>query len=448
MEVRCGVETDEAAVALEPMDGLQPYLGILYGSPVPGQPRYGRGAGLFRLLSRLAPHHGLFAFVFTPDDLRYLPGGVAGRFFDGRSWLRRLFPVPRVIYDRALPICATGRAQQAEARSLLPASIPFVNSPAFAAAVTDKWLVHEALAAHPSLADSILPETRLAASGAACIAALCRRHGAVVIKDRRGSRALGVLHLRSAGQDEFDLTAGRADLTAGHPTRPVAPAGAAHGGPAPVPPPPVQRQHIRGQGALAVELAGLLQGREVIVQQAVDRALYQGRYGVELRVVMHKTPPTPPSGCGGDPPDRWLRTGMVCRLVDPEMPFLALGRERDERPSLVMPEALGTAVAAGASLDAARGLAREITLHLERTFGRAGELAVDFIIGADGRPRFLEANAAPAMLFRATSAERLRRRGAERILRYAAYLARSVYQDDRMHRDGCMHRDDFSTSPR
>ncbi|MDP2873543.1 MAG: YheC/YheD family protein [Bacillota bacterium] len=404
--------SDEAAAALEPMDGMQPCLGILYGAPIAGQPRYGRAVGLFRLLSRLAPHHGLFVFIFTPDDLSHLPaqGRVAGRFFDGRSWLPRLFPVPQVVYDRALAGDDAGRLALARTRARLPATIPFVNSPAFAAAVSDKWLVYRTLSANPDLAGH-LPETHLAGRDYGCVAGLCRRLGPVVVKDRRGSRALGVLFVRPAGRGGFELTAGRAG--------PVPGAGPESGsGPERA---AATSRLVSGDRDMEAVLSDLLGSREVLVQRAVERARHEGRHGIELRVVMHRTPP---SGSGADPPDRWLRTGMVCRLASPEMPFLALGQEHDERPSLVLPGAIGE-VAAAAALDDARRLAREVAWDLETSFGRGGELAVDFLIGADGRPYFLEVNAAPAMLFRATSAERLRRRGAERILRYAAYLASS-----------------------
>jgi hypothetical protein len=394
------------------MNGLSPYLGIYYGSPVPGQPRYGRASGLFKLLSKLAPHHGLFAYVLTPDDLDRLDllsgGNIPGRFFDGRSWIPRLFPVPHVIYDRALPAGDPERSRQAAARSRLPDGIPSVNSPALAAALTDKWLVYQTLSAHAHLSRA-LPETRLAGTDLSSILSMCARHRTVIIKDRRGNRALGVIRLRMTGEETYELVASRSGLATGAVT-------------------PAPRRVVLGVEALASELAALLQVREVLVQQAIERALYKGQHGVELRVVMHRTPPLDSGGAGAgaadDPPDQWLRTGMVCRLSHPGMPFLALGLESDERPSVVLPEALGSAGAAAACLDEVRFLAHEITEHLTAAFGRGGELAVDFLIGAGGRPYFLEANAAPAMLFRATSAERLRRRGAERILRYAAHLVR------------------------
>lgn len=391
------------------MDGLHPYLGIFYGSPVAGQPRFGRAAGLFRLLSKLAPHHGLFAYVLTPADIDRLSGGwIPGRFFDGRSWLPRLFPVPQVIYDRALPSSDLERSRQSEARGRLPAHTPFVNSPALAAALADKWLVHQSLSALPHVA-AALPETMLAGSDVSCIVDMCKRHGTVVIKDRRGNRALGVLHLRMTGHDRYELTAAGSGL----------PPSAA------LPAPRTVRRND-----LAHELTCLLQGREVLVQQGIERAMHRGEHGVELRVVMHRTPPRASGGGSEDPSDQWLRTGMVCRLSNPGMPFLALGQESDDRPSVVLPEALGSEAAAAACLDDTRMLAHDITSHLEVAFGRGGELAVDFLVGTRGRPYFLEANAAPAMLFRATSAERLRRRGAERILRYAAYLVRSASEGD------------------
>ncbi len=386
---------------LRRMTGLGPYLGIFYGLPQPGLPRFGHGGDLFRLLTRLSPGRGLFTFVFTPESLRppealckadRLAGPstgpstapVAGWFHDGREWTRALFPWPDVLYDRSIADTEEENRILAWARSQFPPDLPVLNSWPLVLAVEDKWLTNSIFA---SLAEAqpFLPAMSLCRS-MADIRDMLDRFGAAVLKERYGHKARRVAFIRR----EDDRFASVRDT----------------GG----------RQE-RAAGLAWPDLAKILQthiaGGEFLVQQAIDRARFQGRH-IELRVVMHKAVDR---GLGRD---QWLRTGMVCRLTDPDLPFLALGRELDERPSRVLPRVFGTA-RAEALLDQVRSLARLVKVLEDRT-GPGAELAVDFMIDSEARPWLLEVNTRPAMLLKATESEKLRRRGAVRLLEYARSL--------------------------
>jgi len=417
-------QRDGSLVRPEPFSGVGPFLGVFYGPTAPGRRLFGRAGDLFRLLSRLAPHAGLSVYVFGPEGLELLPDAIAGRFHDGRQWLFRRFPPPQVVYDRALADDQPARDLLAAARDLLPRDLPLINSRPLADAAADKWLIHCTLRDHPLLAGH-LPETRLVTGGGPEVVGMCLRHGGVVVKNRSGHKALGVLRVALEPDGGF--------LVAWNPARAASRATARGGGRTGAPPAsgaiarpsPVETARIAGRAGCARLVDDLIAGREVIAQQAVAPARPgTGRSrgtgaAIEVRAIMHRTPP---QGAGPDPPGRWLRTGMVCRLARGGLPFLALGQELDERPSEALPAALGP-VKAGQVLDSVRRLARAVAPHLEERFGRGGELAVDFLVDASGKVWFLEVNTVPATLFRVTGAERLRRRGAERVLRHAAYLA-------------------------
>lgn len=424
----------------EPFVGSGPFLGVFYGPPLPGRPRFGNAGSLFRLLSRLAPHVGLSVYVFSPEDLEALPGRITGRFHDGREWLRRSFPLPQVIYDRALADEPSAEDVLAAGRGLIPPGIPLINSRRLADGAGDKWAVHLSLLDHPGLAPHLL-ETQLLAGGGKHVVETCLEHGAVILKNRTGRRALGVMRVALEPGGRFAVSWNPA-------------AGGAWRIPGVKRAAATIRSLAPDQCARLVDR--LLGGREVIVQRAVtapeeaqtrrgmgseggaatgpdaagtDAAAGRDpgrRAAVEVRVIMHRTPP---QGVGPDPPGRWLRTGMVCRMARAGLPFLVLGQELDERPSAALPAALGSAALAAQVLSVIRRLARLVACHMEKRFGPGAELAVDFLVDGSGRPWFLEVNTVPATLFRRTGAERLRRRAAQRVLRYAAFLAASGRAD-------------------
>lgn len=413
---------------LRRMTGLGPYLGVFYGMPSPGLPRFGHGGDLFRLLTRLAPGRGLFTYVFTPESLLPPPPGlprapeVAGWFHDGREWVRALFPWPDVLYDRSITDTEEDNRVLAWARSQFPPHLPALNSWPLVLAVEDKWLTHQLFGSIPE-AHAYLPALSLH-RGVAGVRDMLDRYGAVVLKERYGHKARRVAFVRrgvDGGGGEGGLPAATAARSEGlfEYTRDV-------GG----------RQE-RGSGLSWPELADVLEAHtargEFLVQQAIDRARFRGRY-VELRAVMHKVVEPLPS-CSGRPlrgslpagGSQWLRTGMVCRLTDPDLPFLALGREVDERPSRVLPRVFG-GERAEALLEEVRSLAHLVKVLEERT-GPGAELAMDFLVDRWAHPWLLEVNTRPAMLLKATASEHLRRRGVLRLLEYARYLVeRSLAQ--------------------
>lgn len=398
---------------LRRMGGLGPYLGIFYGLPAPGKPRFGHGGDLFRLMTRLAPGRGLFAYVFTPESLLPSPPGgapapeVAGWFHDGREWVRGLFPWPDVLYDRSIADSEAENQVLAKARSQFPTDLPVLNSWPLVLAVEDKWRTHQILAQEPQTAGA-LPVTALY-QGVDGLRAMMDRFGAVVLKERYGHKARGVAFVRHDRARGGGSGAGTFSYTRDA------------GG---------RQEQGEGLSWPAVEamLGAHTAGREFVVQQAIDRVRFQDRH-IELRVIMHKAVDAgsgagargAPGGSNGVCRGRWLRTGMVCRLTDPGLPFLALGHELDERPSRVLPEVFG-ASRAGKLLENVRRLARLVKVLEERT-GAGAELAVDFMIDGEAGPWLLEVNTRPAMLFKTTESEELRRRGVLRLLEYARCLA-------------------------
>lgn len=359
-------------------------LGILYHE----YRRHGEPFGLetlhFRQLCEMGQVRGMRVFVFLPQGVerqtRQVHGYIPG--VDGR-WTEWRLSTPDVVYLRGVTMDAVSEQQMMDATAWLQSQgATLLNSPELMEALGDKWLTYRLLVEHPMIQDH-LPQTALLSAGG--LSEMLDLHSLVMIKHRRGFESRGMIRVESLPEGGYSCVVN--DLDA-------------------------RRQHLTfsSRDALLGVLSNSAQpANDFIIQQGIRLASLQGRT-FELRMIFNKAG------------ERWLRTGMVIRLSgSADMPFLAVGNERNQPPSEILPKVFGDHSLV--VLAQARNLARIITAELERAAGPGGELALDFGFDDQGQPWLIEGNSKPFNLFIRTGAYSLRRKNMARVLEYAHYLA-------------------------
>ncbi|MGE5653145.1 MAG: YheC/YheD family protein [Bacillota bacterium] len=341
----------------------------------------------FRQLCEMGQVRRMSVVVFTPEgvdqELRRVQGYTPDA--DGR-WISSTLPVPDVVYLRGVTMDSASDQRMAAAVTWLGTQrTRLINSVELIRALGDKWLTHQLLASDPMIS-AYLPKT--SPLNEAALAEMLNRYPVIMVKHRFGFESRGMIRIERLPERGYacvinDLDASRQRLT------------------------------VPSFSALVTLLALRAQpAGDYIVQEGIKLASLEGR-PFELRMIMNKAA------------GRWLRTGMVVRLSGTaDMPFLAVGSERNQRPSEILPVVFGDR--AGLILDQVRALARTIVVELERGAGLGGELALDFGFDQQGHPWLIEGNSKPFNLFIRTGAYSLRRKNMARVLEYAQELAAST----------------------
>ncbi len=370
-------------------------LGILYHEyRQQGEP-FGLETLHFRQLCEMGQVRGMCVFVFTPDGIIREGDQIRGYTPDpGGHWTARAFDLPQVIYPRGVTMDAASEDRMVkEVIRLRARGVQLVNSSELMQAVGDKWLTYQFLSAHPII-KAHLPDTAPLSNEQ--LVAMLELHPIVMVKHRRGFESRGMIRITALPVGGYSCVINDLDARRQRLTLPSLDA-------------------LYGMLAQYARPAG-----DFIIQQGIKLANVQGR-SFELRVILNKAQRS------------WLRTGMVVRLSsNPDLPFLAVGSERNQRPSEIFPAIFGER--ADAVLTEVRRLARTVVAELESVAGPGGELALDFGFDEQGRPWLIEGNSKPFNLFIRTGAYSLRRKNMARVLEYAQQLA--VKQS---HEAGVLH---------
>ncbi|MDD2421440.1 MAG: YheC/YheD family protein, partial [Heliobacteriaceae bacterium] len=143
-----------------------------------------------RTIQRYARRMGIVAVVFCAQDVCWENGTIEGMILRSSGWVRRVFPIPKVIYNRIFSRRTENRPEIAackQALSTLPGLVLF-NPRYF-----DKWEIHEHLRQTVTVR-SLLPETKLLEQPAD-IWPLVNTYGLVYLKPVHGSQGVGIFRV-------------------------------------------------------------------------------------------------------------------------------------------------------------------------------------------------------------------------------------------------------------
>jgi len=358
-----------------------PFVGILCERQAGGSP-YGPQTSFFRRLIRIGRSLHMVVYVFAPGDVNRLMRAVAGwTWVDGRGWVRRLFPLPHVLYDRGF---VTGPVLRLQRWLRTRLGVQQFNS-----LVGSKWWVYRLMARHPDLRPYI-PETRVLRSTADLLA-MVRRHGTVYVKAAGGGKGIGIWVISADGRGTFSYRYTDAQT----------------------------RIHRGRTGNLAAIVRHLLSKprQPWLIQPRVDLARWRGRI-FDVRVLVQR-----------DGRGQWHITGTGARIGRPGSIISNLYGGGDAWPlEPVLMESLGVTPQEAAALrhhaeEIALRVAQEIDWACRRT-GYVGELGIDIGIDRSGRLWFFEANSRTGRnLFRQAGLQESSRLADRRPLEFALHLA-------------------------
>ncbi|HEY8417955.1 MAG TPA: YheC/YheD family protein [Limnochordales bacterium] len=358
-----------------------PFVGILCERQGAGSP-YGPQTTFFRRLIRIGRSLHMAVYVFAPGDVNRVMGAVAGwTWVDGRGWVRRLFPLPHVLYDRGF---VTGPVLRLQRWLRTRLGVQQFNS-----LVGSKWWVYRLMARHPDLRP-YLPETRVLRTTADLLIML-RRHGTVYVKAAGGGKGIGIWVISADGRGTFSYRYTDAQ------TR-------------------IHRGRTGNPAAIVRHL--LSKPRQPwLIQPRVDLARWRGRI-FDVRVLVQR-----------DGRGQWHITGTGARIGRPGSIISNLYGGGDALPlEPVLTESLGLTPQEAAALrrrveEIALRVAQEIDRACRRT-GHVGELGIDIGIDRSGRLWFFEANSRTGRnLFRQAGLRESSRLADRRPLEFALHLA-------------------------
>ncbi|MGI6083570.1 MAG: YheC/YheD family protein [Limnochordia bacterium] len=347
--------------------------------PFPGRTR------TFQEMSRVARKQGVEIVVFSPRGVDKRRSRVLGwSFVPGRGWGQSYHPLPPVVYNRVANRRAEGRARVQNLLSWLKARGVIVFNPRF----LDKWEVYEALQADPAVKQNV-PETLLYTDPGQALDAL-RRWGVVFCKPRRGSLGTGIAALKLIRPGRVSIS--RNGVKAGTRVLQVSsPRGVHHW----------VEQYLRPY--------------RYCLQKGVDLATVQGcRF--DIRTLVQK-----------DEHGLWRFTGAAARVAGRGQLTTHVPRGGRRMPlRTALRYALREPQKAEEKMRELAELAQAAAACLERHYGELyGEFSLDVGLDSDARLWILEANAKP---FRFDEAD-IRRRGFERLIAFARYLAEGAAQN-------------------
>ncbi|NLN19684.1 MAG: YheC/YheD family protein [Firmicutes bacterium] len=367
-------------------DGRVLHIGPLVGILVPATTGLPNPVGNMTLGVRYfieqARTVGVYAFAFSCSAVDFKRGQIRGYTLSSGGeqsrWVRRLFPLPDVVYDH---ITYRRRDRAADIRKLrarlTEAGIPFFNQGFF-----DKWDVHNRLMNSPHMQPHLPETTPLSLEALQEMTAKYRR---VFIKPAQGSlgRNIYILTRSPTGRFEFRRGRGRAS-----------------------------RQMLNDLSNVEAKLARLKKDH-YIVQQGLELCRAYGR-AVDIRVIMQRTQH-----------GRWAVTKIFARVA-----------RRGRLVSNI--SAGGKGLSASRTLrrcfssSKVKSLIREIrrVAHLvcetmaENTDGHLGELGVDVGVDRQGHVWVIEVNSKPhRKAYDTLEGRPTAKRSFRRPMQYAAYLA-------------------------
>ncbi len=169
---------------------LGPVVGVLAGKYSKERGSFGSQNTFFRsLLSSLRNLNGV-GFIFCPQDIYRDRRCINGYYLTGKSderWKRMYFPLPDVCYNRYFSDAGSAGSYHTIALLARHGVKTFNNS------IGSKWAVHRLLEKHSDVAVH-LPETRLLESSQV-LASMLKKHKEVYLKPPSGCKGNGIIRV-------------------------------------------------------------------------------------------------------------------------------------------------------------------------------------------------------------------------------------------------------------
>ncbi|WP_068786527.1 YheC/YheD family endospore coat-associated protein [Paenibacillus phocaensis] len=341
-------------------------------------------AAFCRRLCRIGERQGLTVYVFCLGWIASgNAAGIPGYTYEHETWVRKWFPRPDIIYDRALTHDRKQQLRKHRLLARLTAEHPFVY---LARGLAGKWAVYQALLQCPEAA-AHLPETALYQGQAQLDEWLQAHDGEAFLKPRNGTHGKRTLHVKwdpPRGEVKIMGRSGRNTI--------------------------FRRRFPTKQAGL--EWVDRFTGRRPFLIQPYLQLNNSDGEPFDVRVLMQK-----------NAKGEWSLTGMAVRVGRKDSLTSNLhggGTAHPARPFLI--RALGE-LGGKAAEAAIRKLSLLIPAYLETRFGRLAELGLDFGVDRQGSVWVLEVNSKPGRSsFLRIGDPETARRSLENPIGYARYL--------------------------
>ncbi len=331
----------------------------------------------YQKLTLIGRKLGIRVFVFSPLQVDFDAREVIGYEYRQGSWVKQLFPLPEVVYDR----CFVGPAY----RHYKPFVEKLQNDPAITFlgnGLFGKWQVYQILSRSPELS-RWLPETYEYSLNT--LLDILNRTGTVIAKPASGTHGIGIVRIAKA-KGRYMLT-GRTRNNQ------------------------LFRKQYASLAGVKKFISGFTAGRKYLIQPYLSLRTPDG-LPFDVRVLVQK------NGEG-----KWQTTGKAVRVGNrqsitsnlhgggravPLQPFLARYYPPEKQRHIE------------AEIDL---IAERVPPFIESYHGRLAELGIDIGVDAAGRVWLIELNSRPGRnVFRLIEDQQARLHSLTQPVKYAHYL--------------------------
>ncbi|MBP1993274.1 hypothetical protein J2Z66_004895 [Paenibacillus eucommiae] len=357
-------------------------LSRVYASP---ERPFGAATAFCKEITQACSTFGALVIFITPTDMRGSTTSVNGHVYTGKSWSKKSFPIPNVIYNR---LTSRKYENMASVQQFMKEAKARNSTAIFNEKYLNKTEVFSALGKEETLHD-YLPESHLF-KNYKMLQSMASRHSCLFLKPITGSLGKGIIRIRKE--------AGGAYVS--HSTH-------VNG---------VIKQTFPSLTKLFISLTGKLKSQRYQLQQGLDLITVDGGRPVDFRSLVQK-------GAQGE----WTITSIVARIANSQhfVSNLARGGSLSKVKAALAKASLSAGQRASAytklrkaSLDIAKGIEEQIPNHF-------GELGIDLAVDTHGKVWLLEVNSKPSKDDNSQlNAETKVRPSIKQVVQYARFLSK------------------------
>ncbi|KIL42381.1 hypothetical protein SD70_00075 [Gordoniibacillus kamchatkensis] len=365
---------------------LGPLIGVMVPRvyrKLPDRP-FGSITAFCRELTDACAQYGAHVFFLTPEEMSGNPASVTGWTWRG-SWIRHVFPVPDVVYNRLTSRRYENRPNVQQFMKDVKARHGTII---FNEKYLDKTEVFDALLREEPVR-AVLPESYLL-KNYQMLKSMTSRHGTLFLKPITGSLGKGIIRLRREPGGAY--TCQYAGLSG------------------------TRKQTFDNLPAVFKSLAGKLRAQRYQIQQGLQ-LIQVGERPVDFRALVQR-----------DETGKWAITSIVGRIAGEQhfVSNLARGGTLSTVATALAKSNLNPSLRAATlaklrhcALDIAKGIEAQIDAHF-------AELGIDLAVDVNGKVWLIEVNSKPSKDDNSplTGENRKIRPSVKRIVQYARHAAR------------------------